>query len=590
KSEILKKVAEFVGITMISLPLSAGELNRPLVGETEKILMNMMNRAKLIPYLICAMTVDEIDGLAPKRDGNAQQSKVDGISVLLSHIEGIKDVPNLIILGATNRRQMMDDAFLRRMQTKCFVGRPSPKTRKKLLIPLMVKNPEIFSTEQLDFLIKITTNFSGAALSLFKGEILSVMNSNMNASIRNDVQIDINQQYLLKVIDRIARDNNIWFGFTTLPEIYQLNASVFDQCQEKYSLVLKDLKPTGRILVDLQDKKIFIEQIQPLYTIEIDLDPTEISLLQLLSRFIHGCLSRNIDTIQVIDRNYLSIHNAFDDKQIFELLYSTLMECDEYNRQMVIFDIDSLIMLNESNSDKTKSISISNISLYQAVREQCKKTFINDNKEKWIVIIVKHPILKNSLCQDIAFNKTEKQIKQEQDDEQQRLNDKKEKKCPKCLNIYQKSEYGNTCNYHDGFLYNLKTNDITTALKASEIVFQAEFEKYVHTNNGENEDDNQNETPKFKWICCLKDFNGTQGNGNGCVRGQCGLPKQLQEAEKSLSDDESIRLVQDYYLNNPSYLQKRIMFTQQQQQQQPHATLTTAAVFSTNRTTTSNII
>ncbi|CAF4773385.1 unnamed protein product, partial [Rotaria sp. Silwood2] len=94
-----------------------------------------MYRSNTIPYLICAMTIDEIDGLVPKRTNNAQQSKVDGISVLLSHIEGVKNIPNLIVLGATNRRNMMDEAFLRRMQAKCFVGRPSPQIRKKMLEP-----------------------------------------------------------------------------------------------------------------------------------------------------------------------------------------------------------------------------------------------------------------------------------------------------------------------------------------------------------------------------------------------------------------------------------------------------------------------
>ncbi|CAF1557806.1 unnamed protein product, partial [Didymodactylos carnosus] len=86
KSELLKRVAVYAGITMVTQPLAAGELNRPYIGETEKLLIDIMCRANTIPYLICAMTIDEIDGLVPKRDNNAQQSKVDGISVLLSHI------------------------------------------------------------------------------------------------------------------------------------------------------------------------------------------------------------------------------------------------------------------------------------------------------------------------------------------------------------------------------------------------------------------------------------------------------------------------------------------------------------------------
>ncbi|CAF1505220.1 unnamed protein product [Rotaria sordida] len=86
-----------------------------------------MYHANTIPYLICAVVIDEIDGLVPKRDNNAQQSKVNGISVLLSHIEGVKNIPNLIVFGAANRCNVMGEAFLRRMQVKCFVSQPLPQ-------------------------------------------------------------------------------------------------------------------------------------------------------------------------------------------------------------------------------------------------------------------------------------------------------------------------------------------------------------------------------------------------------------------------------------------------------------------------------
>ena len=48
---------------------------------------------------------------------------------------------------------------------------------------------------------------------------------------------------------------------------------------------------------------------------------------------------------------------------------------------MLVFDIDSLIMLNKSDSDMTKSTSISNIRLYQFIREKCKEAIV-EQKEK----------------------------------------------------------------------------------------------------------------------------------------------------------------------------------------------------------------
>jgi hypothetical protein len=161
KSDILSKLAKKLGIFMVGPPLAAGELTRPLVGESEQILVDLCSRCHKVPYAMCCVSIDEIDSLAPKRDEDSSESKVDTISVLLSLIEGIKDVPNLMILSATNRLHMMDEAFLRRMSGKFFVGRPSSDARLSMLrtIPCWALEPEL-----LDQLAMATTNFSGAAV------------------------------------------------------------------------------------------------------------------------------------------------------------------------------------------------------------------------------------------------------------------------------------------------------------------------------------------------------------------------------------------------------------------------------------------
>ena len=157
----MSKLAVKLGIAMVGPPLAAGELNRPLVGESERVLIALCTRCHRIPYTMCCVSIDEIDSLAPKRDEDSSEGKVDKISVLLSLIDGIKDVPNLLILCATNRLHMMDEAFLRRMSGKFFVGRPSSQARISILknIPDWALEPDI-----LDHLSSATTNFSGAAL------------------------------------------------------------------------------------------------------------------------------------------------------------------------------------------------------------------------------------------------------------------------------------------------------------------------------------------------------------------------------------------------------------------------------------------
>ena len=73
------------------------------------------------------MAVDEIDGMAPARDGagssgGGSNQKVDLLSVILSVIGGAKNQPNFCFIGSTNRCDKMDEAFMRRMDFKIYVG------------------------------------------------------------------------------------------------------------------------------------------------------------------------------------------------------------------------------------------------------------------------------------------------------------------------------------------------------------------------------------------------------------------------------------------------------------------------------------
>ncbi|CAF0973703.1 unnamed protein product [Adineta steineri] len=534
KSELLKTAAKYAGITMITTALAAGELNRPHVGETERLLVDIMHRSDTVPYLICALTIDEIDGLVPKRTNNAQQSKVDGISVLLSHIEGVKDIHNLIVLGATNRRNMMDEAFLRRMQAKCFVGRPSPAIRKKMLEPLLYMDTTVFTNQVIDFLVKITTNFSGAAVVALKSSIIVAMDTYKST--------EMNEKILLDLAHNAAKEFSCWFGIGTLPEICRLYPNIFSSKvnqQEKYSLKFSNLFPTGRILVDLLDRKCLIE-LENDATIDEDLGEEEKSTNTLLARFINGCSSRNIDTIQIIDLNYLVKNNAFEENQIFELLTTIFEECDEYNRSMLIFDIDSLIMLSVSDSAMSKSLSISNIRLYQFIREKCKKAVVEQRstgptvmiqkdlpdsffREKWIVMIVKHPLLRSLLVEDIEFKKTFRQTQQEYEDEQKHIDDETPKICPKCEKSYLpgQNNHGN-CEYHDGYIVDIEKPEIILSREEAQKILQNARIAAANTSN--NPSGPKAKTPKLFWSCCLAAY----GNDHPCKKGVCGLPKELE--------------------------------------------------------------
>ncbi|CAF3474646.1 unnamed protein product, partial [Rotaria sp. Silwood2] len=104
--------------------------------------------------------------------------------------------------------------------------------------------------------------------------------------------------------------------------------------EDEFSLDFQKMIPTGRILIDYTDRKCRIE-IKNDPTLEKDLNKTETSMPHLLARFIYGCSTRNIDTVQIIDLNFLIKQNAFGEDQIFEILTTIFLECNEYNRSML---------------------------------------------------------------------------------------------------------------------------------------------------------------------------------------------------------------------------------------------------------------
>ena len=55
----MSKLANKIGIAMVGPALAAGELERPLVGQSEAIILDLCMRANRLPYLMCCVSIDE---------------------------------------------------------------------------------------------------------------------------------------------------------------------------------------------------------------------------------------------------------------------------------------------------------------------------------------------------------------------------------------------------------------------------------------------------------------------------------------------------------------------------------------------------
>jgi transitional endoplasmic reticulum ATPase len=84
--------------------MAAGDFNKGIVGDTERMLNEISERAKLIPWEMCVLLIDEIDTLAPNRklSNNSSNKESGAFGLLLSILDGNKITPNLKIIGSTN--------------------------------------------------------------------------------------------------------------------------------------------------------------------------------------------------------------------------------------------------------------------------------------------------------------------------------------------------------------------------------------------------------------------------------------------------------------------------------------------------------
>ncbi|AOZ91306.1 AAA family ATPase [Paenibacillus crassostreae] len=142
--------------------------------------------------------IDEIDVIGGKREGGQQREYDQTLNQLLTEMDGIYDneSPRILIIAATNRKEMLDSALLRpgRFDRHIQVDLPDKKGRKHIL-GIHAKNKPIHIDTNLDKIAEESYGFSGAQLE-------SVMNEAAIYMMREN-KSEIEQQHLSMAIDKV---------------------------------------------------------------------------------------------------------------------------------------------------------------------------------------------------------------------------------------------------------------------------------------------------------------------------------------------------------------------------------------------------
>ncbi|KAM8947372.1 spastin isoform 1-T1 [Pelodytes ibericus] len=163
KTMLAKAVAGESNATFFNI--SAASLTSKYVGEGEKLVRALFAVAReLQPSIIF---IDEIDSLlCERREGEHEASRRLKTEFLVQ-FDGVQSGGDdrVLVMGATNRPQELDDAVLRRFTKRVYVSLPNEETRLQLLQNLLSKQSNPLSEKELTRLSRLTEGYSGSDIT-----------------------------------------------------------------------------------------------------------------------------------------------------------------------------------------------------------------------------------------------------------------------------------------------------------------------------------------------------------------------------------------------------------------------------------------
>jgi transitional endoplasmic reticulum ATPase len=145
------------------ITIKGPEIFSKWVGESEKAIREVFRKARMAAPAV--IFFDEIDSLSPRRGLGFGDSGVTErvISQLLTEIDGIVTLEDIVVIAATNRPDIVDPAVLRpgRFDRLIYVPEPDEKSRLQI-VKIYTKNMPLAKDVSLEGLTEMTKNYSGA--------------------------------------------------------------------------------------------------------------------------------------------------------------------------------------------------------------------------------------------------------------------------------------------------------------------------------------------------------------------------------------------------------------------------------------------
>ncbi|SNQ62475.1 CDC48 family AAA ATPase [Candidatus Methanoperedens nitratireducens] len=160
KTLLAKAVANESSANFISV--RGPQLLSKWVGESEKAVREVFKKSRQVAP--CVLFLDELDAIAPIRGmdtGSKASERV--VNQLLTELDGIETLKNVVVIAATNRPEIIDPALIRsgRFDRLVFVG-PSGRAGRVEIFKIHLKNVPLADDVSVEELADLTDNYVGA--------------------------------------------------------------------------------------------------------------------------------------------------------------------------------------------------------------------------------------------------------------------------------------------------------------------------------------------------------------------------------------------------------------------------------------------
>ncbi|MBS7652055.1 CDC48 family AAA ATPase [Candidatus Bathyarchaeota archaeon] len=180
------------------------------VGESEKAIREIFRKARMAAPSI--VFLDEFDSIAPSRGMDISDSRVTErvISQLLTEIDGLVTLQNVVVIAATNRPDILDPAVLRpgRLDRRIYVPPPDENARLRIL-EIKTKNMPLDKSVDLALLAKKMAGYSGADIeSVCREAAFYAMRRDINSGV---ITLEDFEKALSEVSPSITPDMEKWY-------------------------------------------------------------------------------------------------------------------------------------------------------------------------------------------------------------------------------------------------------------------------------------------------------------------------------------------------------------------------------------------